>query len=331
MSTLDNSYLPVADPRTPRVAFLCGLVGMILLAAAAYSFWPGSGTSEPEGSETHGIAVVSPSASAAGTAQALDPSLEIDPVGVAGDPAPATPSLEIDPVGVAGDPAPATPSLEIDPVGVAGDPAPATAETASLSPADSVEQVAAEREQQSMHALAHIARSAGQGQSSPYPAFDTQKDLVIGPFVAPSAIPVEASEAKASAPIGQVAEHDEVEEVAEPKLAILADSPVILTPDPTDIVAASLSEIASTSPPSKVAAIRAVDPSGPAPALEIEVTRTIWHPRSSQRSALIKVSGASPVRLREGDWLGSLEVGAIEPTRVVFRYDGVELRRGLGE
>jgi hypothetical protein len=295
LSTLDNSYLPGADPRTPRVVFLCGLVGMILLATAAYSFWPGSGTSEPEGSETHGIAVVSRSASAGGTAQALEP------------------------------------SLEIDPAGVAEHLAPAAAETASLSPADSVEQVAAEREQQSIHALAHIARSAGQGQSSPYPTFDTQKDLVIGPFVAPSAIPVETSEAKASAPIGQVPEHDGVEEGAEPKLAILADSPVTLTPDPTDIVAASLSEIASTSPPSKVAAIRAVDPSGPAPALEIEVTRTIWHPRSSQRSALIKVSGASPVRLREGDRLGSLEVGAIEPTLVVFRYDGVELRRGLGE
>jgi hypothetical protein len=287
LSTLDNSYLPGIDPRTPRVAFLCGLVGMILLAAAAYSFWPGSGTSEPEGSETHGIAVVSRSASAVGTAPAL------------------------------------APSLEIDPVVVAEHPAPAAAETASLSPADSVEQ-------QSMHALAHIARSAGQGQSSPYPAFDTQKDLVIGPFVAPSAIPVVTGEAKASAPIGQVAEHDEVEEVAEPELAILADSPVTLTPDPTDIVAASLSEITSTSP-AKVAAVRAVDPSGPAPAPEIEVTRTIWHPRSSQRSALIKVSGASPVRLREGDRLGSLEVGAIEPTLVVFRYGDVELRRGLGE
>ncbi|MGY8802994.1 MAG: hypothetical protein ACKVK6_02015 [bacterium] len=305
MSTLDNSYLPGIDPRTPRVAFLCGLVGMILLAAAAYSFWPGSGTSEPEGSETHGIAVVSRSASAVGTAPALAPSLEIDPVVVAEHPAPAAPSLEI------------------DPVVVAEHPAPAAAETASLSPADSVEQ-------QSMHALAHIARSAGQGQSSPYPAFDTQKDLVIGPFVAPSAIPVVTGEAKASAPIGQVAEHDEVEEVAEPELAILADSPVTLTPDPTDIVAASLSEITSTSP-AKVAAVRAVDPSGPAPAPEIEVTRTIWHPRSSQRSALIKVSGASPVRLREGDRLGSLEVGAIEPTLVVFRYGDVELRRGLGE
>jgi hypothetical protein len=305
LSTLDNSYLPGIDPRTPRVAFLCGLVGMILLAAAAYSFWPGSGTSEPEGSETHGIAVVSRSASAVGTAPALAPSLEIDPVVVAEHPAPAAPSLEI------------------DPVVVAEHPAPAAAETASLSPADSVEQ-------QSMHALAHIARSAGQGQSSPYPAFDTQKDLVIGPFVAPSAIPVVTSEAKASAPIGQVAEHDEVEEVAEPELAILADSPVTLTPDPTDIVAASLSEITSTSP-AKVAAVRAVDPSGPAPAPEIEVTRTIWHPRSSQRSALIKVSGASPVRLREGDRLGSLEVGAIQPTLVVFRYGDVELRRGLGE
>ena len=130
--------------------------------------------------------------------------------------------------------------------------------------------------------------------------------------------------------LGQVPEHDGVEEVAEPKLAILADSPVTLTPDPTDIVAASLSEITSTSP-AKVAAVRAVDPSGPAPAPEIEVTRTIWHPRSSQRSALIKVSGASPVRLREGDRLGSLEVGAIEPTLVVFRYGDVELRRGLGE
>ena len=305
MSTLDNSYLPGIDPRTPRVAFLCGLVGMILLAAAAYSFWPGSGTSAPEGSETHGIAVVSRSASAVGTAPALAPSLEIDPVVVAEHPAPAAPSLEI------------------DPTGVAEHPAPAAAETASLSLADSVEQ-------QSMHALAHIARSAGQGQSSPYPAFDTQKDLVIGPFVEPSAIPVVTSEAKASAPIGQVAEHDEVEEVAEPELAILADSPVTLTPDPTDIVAASLSEITSTSP-AKVAAVRAVDPSGPAPAPEIEVTRTIWHPRSSQRSALIKVSGASPVRLREGDRLGSLEVGAIEPTLVVFRYGDVELRRGLGE
>ena len=314
MSTLDNSYLPGADPRTRRVAFLCGLVGMILLAAAAYSFWPGNGTSEPEGSETHGIAVVSPSASAAGNDPALAPSLEIDPVVVAEHPAPAAPSLAI------------------DPTGVAEHPAPAVAETASLSPADSVEQ-------QSMHALAHIARSAGQGKISPYPVFDTQKDLVLGPFVAPSAIPVETSEAKASAPIGQVAEHDEVEEVAEPKLAILADSPVTLTPDPADIVAASLSEIASTSPstvaaltaPATVVAVRAVDPSGPAPAPEIEVTRTIWHPRSSQRSALIKVSGASPVSLREGDRLGSLEVGAIEPTLVVFRYGGVELRRGLGE
>ena len=264
---------------------------MILLAAAAYSFWPGSGTSESEGSETHGIA----------------------------------PAL--------------APSLEIDPVVVAEHPAPAAAEAASLSPADSVGQVVAEREQQSVHALAHIARSAGQGQSSPYPAFDTQKELVIGPFVVPSAIPVKTSEIKASAPTGQVAEHDEVEEVAEPKLAILADSPVTLTPDPADIVAASLSEIASTSPstvaaltaPATVVAVRAVDPSGPAPAPEIEVTRTIWHPRSSQRSALIKVSGASPVSLREGDRLGSLEVGAIEPTLVVFRYGGVELRRGLGE
>ena len=70
-----------------------------MLAAAAYSFWPGNGTSEPEGSETHGIAVVARSASAVGTAQALDPSLEIDPVGVVEHLAPATPSLEIDPAG----------------------------------------------------------------------------------------------------------------------------------------------------------------------------------------------------------------------------------------
>ena len=296
MSALDNSYSPDTDPRTPRGAFLRGLVGMILLAAAAYSFWPGSGASELESRETHGIAVAPLSASAALTA-----------------------------------PAPATPSLEIDPVGVVEDPASAVAETPSLSPADSVAQSSALSEQQSMHAFAHIARSTGQGQSSPYPGFDAQKELVIGPFVVPSAIPVETGEAKASAPIGQVADHDEVEMLAEPKLAILADSPVTLMSDPSDIVAASLSGIAPTSPPSKVASLRAVAPSGPAPVPEIEVTRTIWHPRSSQRSALIKISGASPVRLREGDRLGSLEVGAIEPMLVVFRYGGAELRRGLGE
>ena len=46
---------------------------------------------------------------------------------------------------------------------------------------------------------------------------------------------------------------------------------------------------------------------------------------------MLEVSGGAPVDLKEGDRAGLLEVGTIEPSGVIFRYDGVEIFRRVGE
>ena len=64
---------------------------------------------------------------------------------------------------------------------------------------------------------------------------------------------------------------------------------------------------------------------------EIRVTRTVWHPRAERRSSLVGISGQAPIKLQEGDQLGLLEVGTIEPSGVAFKYDGVEIRCRVGD
>jgi hypothetical protein len=64
---------------------------------------------------------------------------------------------------------------------------------------------------------------------------------------------------------------------------------------------------------------------------EIRVTQTVWHPRAERRLALVGISGRAPIRLQEGDQLGLLAVGTIEPSGVAFKYDGVELRCRVGD
>lgn len=64
---------------------------------------------------------------------------------------------------------------------------------------------------------------------------------------------------------------------------------------------------------------------------EIRVTRTVWHPRAERRSSLVGISGRAPIKLQEGDQLGLLAVGTIEPSGVAFKYDGVDIRCRVGE
>jgi hypothetical protein len=64
---------------------------------------------------------------------------------------------------------------------------------------------------------------------------------------------------------------------------------------------------------------------------EIRVTQTVWHPRAARRLALVGISGRAPIKLQEGDRLGLLAVGTIEPSGVAFNYDGVEIRCRLGD
>jgi len=69
----------------------------------------------------------------------------------------------------------------------------------------------------------------------------------------------------------------------------------------------------------------------PKPTPDIVVTRTVWHPFAELRTVRVEVSGGAPVELNEGGRAGLFEVGTIEPSGVIFRYDGVEIFRKVGE
>lgn len=67
------------------------------------------------------------------------------------------------------------------------------------------------------------------------------------------------------------------------------------------------------------------------PVPDVYVERTIWHPMAERRVAVIELEGSGEAReLHEGDVVGPLVVGKIEPSGVLFLHDGVELRRRVG-
>jgi type II secretory pathway component PulC len=67
----------------------------------------------------------------------------------------------------------------------------------------------------------------------------------------------------------------------------------------------------------------------PDPRLAVE--RTIWHPEAARRRAFVRLAGrSSATEVREGDTLGGAEVRRIDPSGVVFAYEGRELRRSVG-
>jgi len=68
-----------------------------------------------------------------------------------------------------------------------------------------------------------------------------------------------------------------------------------------------------------------------APVPDLSVSRTIWHPDSDRRAAVISVRGQpEPLRLREGDSVGGLTVLEITPSGVNFDHDGVQLYKRVG-
>jgi hypothetical protein len=67
------------------------------------------------------------------------------------------------------------------------------------------------------------------------------------------------------------------------------------------------------------------------PVPNVYVARTIWHPLAERRIAVVELDGrAEALELHEGDAVGPLVVGKIEPSGVFFVHDGVELRRRVG-
>ena len=86
--------------------------------------------------------------------------------------------------------------------------------------------------------------------------------------------------------------------------------------------AASASPAASVPTP----AVPSTGPSAATP--DVRVARTVWHPTPSRRYALVGVAGADePIRVREGDTVGSAVVSEIDPAGVVFLRDEVEFYR----
>jgi hypothetical protein len=65
---------------------------------------------------------------------------------------------------------------------------------------------------------------------------------------------------------------------------------------------------------------------------EITVLQTSWHPTPSKRAARVKIAGGGAAQqLREGEDVGALRVVKIEPSAVVFTFQGRELRRAVGK
>jgi hypothetical protein len=72
----------------------------------------------------------------------------------------------------------------------------------------------------------------------------------------------------------------------------------------------------------------------PAPASSgavFSVEKTIWHPVSEKRVAVVALDGGEPREVREGDEIGPAVVARIEPSGVVFDEQGQEIRRRVGE
>ena len=68
------------------------------------------------------------------------------------------------------------------------------------------------------------------------------------------------------------------------------------------------------------------------PMPEVVVMRTLWHPSSDRRSAMIRVDGEDDTRqMVEGDSVGGLVLLKIEPSGVVFAHDGVQIQRRVGQ
>ncbi len=63
----------------------------------------------------------------------------------------------------------------------------------------------------------------------------------------------------------------------------------------------------------------------------VRVVRTSWHPRAERRAAWVAVGGADPREVREGEWVGALEIRTIEPDGILFADGPLLVHRSIGE
>ena len=64
--------------------------------------------------------------------------------------------------------------------------------------------------------------------------------------------------------------------------------------------------------------------------LSLRVERTFWHPKAERRVAIVRLPGSGESRpVQEGEQLGGFTVQRIEPSRVIFEREGIEVARPL--
>jgi hypothetical protein len=73
-------------------------------------------------------------------------------------------------------------------------------------------------------------------------------------------------------------------------------------------------------------------PTAPDAFPELRVERTLWHPLPDRRMAVIEVPGLGPQEFHEGaEVVAGARIALIEPSGVVFRFEGKDVRRKIGE
>ncbi len=123
-----------------------------------------------------------------------------------------------------------------------------------------------------------------------------------------------------------------------------AAPPAVVTepvaPAPPAPIVAKLPAVEPRSEPVAPKAVERAAPPAPEPARAVvraplpavSVKRTIWHPDAGRRVAVVEIPGLdAPVRLSEGDAVGTLVVVRIEPDGVLFQHGNVQLHRAVGE
>jgi hypothetical protein len=115
-----------------------------------------------------------------------------------------------------------------------------------------------------------------------------------------------------------------------PAPAIAAEQPARRAAPPPAISAEPQTRPTAPAPAiaAKPPARQPAPPPDPFPALRVE--RTTWHPLAERRLAVVDVPGEGTRELREGDPVAGATVSLIEPSGVVFRHAGREVRRKVG-
>ena len=124
-------------------------------------------------------------------------------------------------------------------------------------------------------------------------------------------VPLAAAEAPARVPAPR----------AEPVSEAPASAPQAAKPPAPEAAAARPAPVRAPSRP-------AAPPPDPFPALRVE--STTWHPLAERRLAVVLFPGEGARELREGEEVAGVTVSLIEPSGVVFRYAGREVRRKVG-